>query len=115
MLDRKTREWKKTVRFGLASAAFGMVAGFGTLTFSQEVIKGQEAIAEETTVTVQNSQTAVADAMASIGMTDLNSMSSNIIDVSGIVERALPSVVAVNCITYTQQNNGMNMFGMGSR
>ncbi len=113
MFDRERKDWKKAVRFGLASAAFGIVAGFGTLTFSQEVIGGQGAIAEETTVTVQNSQTAVADAMASIGMTDLNGMSGNIIDVSDIVDSALPSIVAVNCITYTQPNNGMNMFGMG--
>lgn len=113
MFNREKRDWKKAVKFGVASAVFGMVAGFGAVTFSHEVIGNHEVSVEEAYTTGQNTQTAIADTMASIGMTDLNGASSNLIDVSNIVDVALPSVVAVNCITYTQQNNGMNMFGMG--
>lgn len=113
MFSKEKKDWKKAVRFGVASAAFGMVAGFGAMTFSYEVIGNQGVSVEEAYTTGQNTQTAIADTMASISMTDLNGASSNVIDVSNIVDAALPSVVAVNCITYTQQNNGMNMFGMG--
>lgn len=107
MLDRNLRNWKKTLKFTLASAAFGIAAGVGAFAFSNEMAAKPEAAAAVT------GTAAVADAMASIGVTNLNGASGNVIDVSNIVDAALPSVVAVNCITYSRQGNGMNLFGMG--
>ncbi len=118
MYDGKNmKNWKKSMRFAAASAACGMVLGFGVLTYTHEgIIKDYPSV--ETTASgsrIEDSQqTAEADALAAIGSTNLNGASSNVIDVSDIVEAALPSVVAVNCVTYTQGNIGMNMFGFNS-
>lgn len=113
MLCKGLKDWKKALKFTVTSAAFGMVAGFGAMTFSQEVL-GNPAAGEEAYVTGAESQAAVADTMSSIGVTNLNGTTGSVIDVSNIVDEALPSVVAVNCITYTQQNSMFGMYYNGS-
>lgn len=117
--DRKSKKgWRKTLRFAAGSAVFGLVLGFGALTWSREGTWAKEGAerafvtesAVERELEAESLDLAEADLLASIGKTDLSRATSTVIDVSDIVEAALPSVVAVNCVTYVQGNN-MFMYG----
>lgn len=117
--DRKSKKgWRKTLRFAAGSAVFGLVLGFGALTWSREGTWAKEGAetafvtepAVERELEAESPDLAEADLLASIGKTDLSRATSTVIDVSDIVEAALPSVVAVNCVTYVQGNN-MFMYG----
>lgn len=106
---------RKALRFAAASAVFGMVFGFGVLTYTHEGSQRDYPAVETVTAEAQTEtkgQTASAEVLASIGTTNLNGTNSSVIDVSDIVEASLPSVVAVNCIAYTQESVGTSMFSM---
>ncbi len=108
---KNKKNWKNTLRFAIASATFGMVFGFGVLTYSKEGIqKPVTEVEAATQATIEDNkekdQERAAEAMAaSISQTDLSKVKGNVIDVSNIVEAAMPSVVAVNCVTYVQGSN----------
>lgn len=110
---KNKKNWKNNLRFAVASAAFGMVFGFGVLAYSKEGIqKPVETVEARTQVIIdekeqeeKNQQEINVEAMASISQTDLSRAKGNVIDVSNIVEAAMPSVVAVNCVTYVQGSN----------
>ncbi len=110
---KKKRNWKKALRFAAGSAAFGMVFGFGVMTYSKEAagmekqpVRTEMVQAEKESLRTDNILDGVdADQLASIGKTNPNGTTSTVIDVSDIVDTALPSVVAVNCVTYVQERN----------
>lgn len=111
--SKEKRNWKKALRFAAGSAAFGMVFGFGLLTYTREGagIEKQPVRTEVVQMVPEKeggeagSDVMDADPLASIGKTNPNSATSTVIDVSNIVDAALPSVVAVNCVTYVQERN----------
>lgn len=117
---KEKKSWKKSLRFIAGSAVFGMALGFGVFAGMRE---GNHTVPEKVAAaqnSVENSTENVAQAqqLSSIGRTNLSGASSTVIDVSDIVEAALPSVVAVNCVTYVQGSNmgfyGFYSYGMGS-
>lgn len=115
--DKNKKNWKDSLRFAVSSAAFGMVFGFGVLTYTHEVAQ-TDYMADGTTVTETevveetNTEILTAGALSAIGSTNLSGATGSVIDVSDLVEAALPSVVAVNCITYAQNSGMVFSYGM---
>lgn len=123
----KKKNWKKPLGFLSTAATFGFIAGLGLLTYAYE---GNTAIPKETSSITTNyedfeeetdlfsdaadGQSAQVQQVSTVLPTDLNLVNANVIDVSDIVDASLPSVVAVNCITY-KESNISSMFGNRSQ
>lgn len=102
----KKNKIKGLGRFMATAAMLGLVVGFGYLTFQYEGNLPEAGNSEIQKVETVNGNGMDADALSTVNSTNLNGITSNVIDVSNIVEAALPSVVAVNCVTYKEVGNG---------
>lgn len=100
------KKYKKPVKFVATAAMIGAIAGIGAFGgyHSQNLTDNPISKIEK-----PMNQTILATNTANISSTE--SVNSNVIDVSNIVEETLPSVVAVNTIIYNEINTGINIFG----
>lgn len=100
---KKEKSLRKPLNFAVTAVVFGLVAGIGFTTFTYEG-NGRQIASQQTEI-----QIPAVQPVSSINTTELTG--ANVIDVTDIVDKALPSVVAVNCVTYVQRNQ-INWFGM---
>ena len=96
------KKYKKPVKFVATAAMIGAIAGIGAFGgyHSQNLTDNPISKIEK-----PMNQTILATNTANISSTE--SVNSNVIDVSNIVEETLPSVVAVNTIIYNEINTGI--------
>lgn len=101
--NRFFKKIKKVTCFSALAFALGVSASIG---YNSALQNKNEQV--ETVTSAINKST--SNAILTTSNNSQNSVTTTVIDVSNVVEDTMPSIVAVNCITYTQGNKS-NMYG----